>query len=63
VKVALPEANVEEASTVEPFMNFTAPVGTPTDDVTLTVNVTDCPEAAGFCDVWRYADGEALFTI
>jgi hypothetical protein len=33
-----------------PLMNFTFPVGTPADELTVAVRVTACPTADGFCE-------------
>src|SRR5690242_10519715 len=47
---AVPMLTPTVASVVLPPLNVTLPVGVPEPDVTVAVNVTDCPTLEGFCD-------------
>ena len=50
LKLAMPEALTATlaASVVAPSVNVTVPDGTPAADVTVAVNITDCPNVDGF---------------
>jgi len=50
VNVATPPLSAAVPSVVAPFLNVTVPVGTPAEELTVAVNVTDCPKADGFGD-------------
>ena len=47
-KVATPPANVTVPKIALPFLNVTLPVGVPDEEETVAVNVTACPNIAGF---------------
>ena len=47
VSVAVPELREPVPSDVVPSLNVTVPVGTPTDALTVAVNVTESPTAEG----------------
>lgn len=51
VKLAIPPLRGTLPSTVAPSLNVTEPVGTPAADVSVTVNVTDCPAIEGFSEL------------
>src|SRR5436305_1866374 len=51
-----------EPSVVVPFLNATVPVGVPTPDVTVAVNVTGEPYACGLADEVSAVDVAALVT-
>jgi hypothetical protein len=51
VNFATAEVSATEPSVVEPSLNVTVPVGVPVaEDVTVAVNVTDCPEIDGLSE-------------
>ena len=48
---ATPPLSATDDNVVAPSLNVTVPVGVPVpEDVTVAVNVTDCPEIDGFSD-------------
>ena len=62
-KLAFPETSELDPKSVAPFMNFTVPPGVPVvEDVTVAVNVTDCPETDGFNEETTLVELFALFT-
>ena len=51
VNFATAEVSTTEPSVVAPSLNVAVPVGVPVpEDVTVAVNVTDCPEIDGLSD-------------
>ena len=50
VKLALPPLNVALPIMVGPSLKFTFPVGVPNEELTVVVNVTDCPTLDGLTD-------------
>ena len=50
LNVACPLLNVPVPSVVAPSLNVTVPVGVPPLLDTVAVNVTEVPNALGFCD-------------
>ena len=48
--VATPPDSVPVPRVAVPSLNVTVPVGVPVPEVTVAVNVTDCPNVLGFAD-------------
>jgi hypothetical protein len=61
--LAKPFISVAEPSVVEPTVNVTDPVANVVADLTIAVNVTDSPTAAGFTDEKIWVAVAAAFTL
>ena len=63
VNVAFPLDNVFEPKVAVPFLNVTVPVGVPTPELTVAVNVTACPNVDGFNDEVTFVEVGAGLTV
>jgi hypothetical protein len=64
VNVALPEgSSVPVPMPVAPSRNATVPVGVAPCELTLTLNVTACPNTDGFCEEARTVVVSVLVTV
>ena len=61
--VAIPDANGAEPSSVAPSKKSTFPLGVPTEEDMVAVNVTLSVNAVGFADVSKAIDGEAFVPV
>jgi hypothetical protein len=64
VSVALPEeSSVPVPMVVPPSWNVTVPVGVPSGELTVTLNVTACPNTDGFWEDTRAVVVAGLVTV